>query len=357
MHGRRVYGLIRRHFVGLRKSQSKTVADLLVGLMVSARLGLANIARGMRDCTSVRHRIKRLWRFARNGGLSLEAGFAGLIDCTCPNAPGAPMVIALDWTDLGPYQLLCACCAIGRRAVPIVWTIMATGQFSRSRKSRNDVEERLILRLANLLAKRSWVLVADRGFARASLFKNLADWHILYVIRACGRVWVESRTHRGILDNLVRCPRRMVRWDNVLYHKKCRVPVHLVMTHREPAAEPWYLVTNIQGIKQVVAVYRRRMWIEESFRDAKSHLGLRKLWLARADRMERLFLLAALLMLMAVLVALDQTRRPDARDLQLTTKRKGPTFSLFRIGLYLIQTSGLPPGLSRLRLLHLYEPS
>ena len=31
-----------------------------------------------------------------------------------------------------------------------------------------------------------WILVADRGFARAELFRKLNDWGIGYVIRACG---------------------------------------------------------------------------------------------------------------------------------------------------------------------------
>jgi hypothetical protein len=364
MRGRRRVGrLIERYFGSFRKSQRKTMAALAVGLLQSGVLGLATIARGMADRTEVRHRIKRIWRFCRNEGVSIEKATEALVAWAVRGMD--EVVVALDWTYLGDYVMLCASAVVGRRAAPLAWTVMHKGRFEKDRKSRNDVEEKLLLRLRGALGKHRWVLVADRGFARADLAAKLSGWGVRFVIRACGGTWVEGSGLRGVLDNVPRPARRMRRYEEVLYHRTRRVPVSLVVSHAEPAAEPWYLVTNVEGLKEVVALYRKRMWIvapkvclarrgsvrrAEGFRDLKSGLGLKKLWLATTARIERLFIIAAVVMLLSLLTALEWMSRCGERDPQLSTKRRGGALSLFRCGLELIRLLGIPPQLHRTRL-------
>lgn len=345
-----VQAAIETHFVGYRKSQVKTIAALVLGLLASRRLGEAAIARCMDCATTVRHCIKRIWRYASNDRIDVGTATEGMVRWVCHARTKDPIMIALDWTALDSYQLLAAVTGVSGRAVPLAWTVVTQSAFDKRRKSRNDIEEQLILRLQRALGNRPWILVADRGFARADLFAKLSQWGISYVIRACGNTWVRTRRHSGILDNIVRRPRRSVRYDEVLYQKRRQVPVALVVTHREPAPEPWYLVTNIEGTKRVVDYYRMRMWIEESFRDAKSQFQLKKLWVARAERMERMFLLVAIAILLAILASLDHCRRNGPVDPQFTTKRSGRTMSLVFMGLELIKRQGFPPRLSRLRL-------
>jgi hypothetical protein len=349
MHGRRqVEVLIGRHFGSFRKSQRKTMAALAVGLLASGVLGLAAIAHGMADSTSVRHRIKRIWRFCRNEGVSIEKASEALVAWAVQGME--EVIIALDWTYLGDYVMLAASAVVGRRAVPLAWTVMYKGRFEKDRKSRNDVEEKLLLRLREALGGHPWVMVADRGFARADLVAKLSGWGVRFVIRACGGTWVEGSGLRGVLDNVPRPARRIRRYEQVLYHRTRRVPVSLVVSHAEPAPEPWYLVTNVEGLKEVVALYHKRMWIEEGFRDLKSGLGLKKLWLATTARIERLFIIAAVVMLLAVLTALDWMSRHGDQDPQLSTKRRGGALSLFALGMKLARACGIPPGLHRIPL-------
>lgn len=341
--------VIEAHFVEFRKSQRHTIHDLSMGLLNRGRLGLAEVARGMADRTTVRHRIKRAWRFGRNEAVTSEKATRGLARGMLSS--DEETVIALDWTDLGDYVLLAAKVAIDRRTAPLAWAVMTKGQFRRGARSRNHVEEQVIWRLREVLSGRRWVLVADRGFARADLFRKLGVWGVRYVIRAPGNPWIRTRRYRGILDSLTRRPRRAVRYEQVLYHKTRRVPVHLVVTHEEPAPEPWYLVTNVEGIREVVRIYRKRMWIEEGFRDAKSGLGLSHFRMPRPERIERMLILVAVVMLLSILVGLDYRCRHGNRDPQLTTKRKGRTLSVFRLGLELIRQHGLPPGICRMKLI------
>jgi hypothetical protein len=342
--------LIHQHFTGLRKSQRKTLFALAVGLLQRGRIGLAAIARGMEDKTTVRHRIKRAWRFLRNQGVSCNAATVGLAHWIFSSS-ASPAVIALDWTYLGEYVMLAAKVAVDHRAVPLAWIVVRKHWFEKHYKSRNDAEERVILCLKEVLGKKPWILVADRGFARADLFAKLTAWRVRFVIRADSTTWVKVRGFEGLLANIPRESGRVHRFGKALYQKKRKVALSLVVTHVEPAPEPWYLAASFEERLTAERVYRKRMWIEESFRDAKSHLGLDRFWAAKPERMERMMILVALVMLIATLVALDYRRKHGNRDPQLTTKRRGRTLSVFLLGMELIWQSGVPLQALRGRLL------
>lgn len=230
-------GMIQQHFPGLRKSQRTTIHALSQGLLHCGRVGSAEVARGMRDDTTVRHRIKRAERSVTNDRIDLLAVFEGLQNWVL--SPTCETVVALDWTTLGPFKLLAANVVVARRAVPLAWHVMREGEFSDKTKSRNDAEEQLIGLLRDRLSGDPWILVADRGFARADLFNKLQERDIRYVIRACGNPWVYTSVYEGSLDSFPRGVRRVRRYETAHYHKTTKVPVSMVVTHGEPAPEPW----------------------------------------------------------------------------------------------------------------------
>jgi hypothetical protein len=347
---RSLVAVIGRHFASFRKSQRKTMAALAFGLLMASRLGLASLARGMADSTTPRHRIKRAARFVSNRGIRIEQASACLVDWLLGTGAQRP-VVALDWTDLGSRRvMLSAAVAVGGRALPLAWTVMGRSQFTRKRKSRNDAEEQIIELLKGAFGECSWVLVADRGFARVELFRKLQDWGIRYVIRACGNPWVEAEGFCGRLWDIGRRAGQVRFWGQVLYHRVRRLPVNLVVAHAEPAPEPWYLVSNLKTAKAATEAYRRRAWIEEHFRDAKSQMGLDRLRIKSARRIERLLILMAIVMAVAILTALQWQHRHPGEDLQLTTHKRGRSLSLFRLGMHLAQHLGLPAALPRLSL-------
>ena len=57
---------VERAFKPFRKSRRTTMTALVAGLPGSQRVGLANIARGMKDYTTIKHRVKRIGRFLAN---------------------------------------------------------------------------------------------------------------------------------------------------------------------------------------------------------------------------------------------------------------------------------------------------
>jgi hypothetical protein len=303
----------------------------------------------MTDGTTVQHRIRRAWRFGRNSRINQQAVTSGMVRWVCSG--DKRVLVMLDWTALeDDYMLLAAKVAIDHRAVPIASLVMWKDVFDKDHLSRNDAEEQIILRVKEAMGRRDWVLVADRGFARTDLFRKLNKWDIWYVIRVAGGTWVRMQDFSGILDNVPRRPGKLAWYEEVRYRKRGSVIVNLAITHREPAPEPWYLVTNLPRKERVDRIYKCRMWIEESFRDAKSTLGLKRLWMSKPDRMERMMILVAIAMLIIILVGLDYVLRfGSTHHHHLTTNRRGRTLSVFRLGFELIHQSGLPPRLHRIR--------
>lgn len=333
---RSLAALIGRHFGPFRKSRRTTLTALVFGLLMGRRLGLAAIARRMAGPVSVRHKIKRVGRFADNKGVRVREATPCLVEWVLSLTGKAP-VVALDWTDLSRgLVMLTAAVALEGRAVPVAWTVMGQRAFTKKRKSRNDVEEKLILRLREAFGQCRWLLVADRGFARADLFAKLNRWGVRYVIRACGNPWVDTGQWSGQLWDIRRWPHCCRRYGNVLYHKSRQVAVSLVVVHRGTAPEPWYLVTNAPGSKAIEKAYRRRCWVEEHFRDAKSGLGLSGLRLRRAHRIERLLIVAAVAMLVALAVGMGWHCEHGGIDPQLSSHKRGRSLSVVNLGCELI---------------------
>jgi len=113
---------------------------------------------------------------------------------------------------------------------------------------------------------------------------------------------------------------RALRYANVLYHSHRKIPVDVIVCYDLAYEEPCYLLVPVAfrtllEADLVVELYRERMRIEQSFRDLKTHLGLRGLDLQIdiAPRMDRLLLTFCLAYVLCVLLgestSIQQARR------------------------------------------------
>ena len=128
---------------------------------------------------------------------------------------------------------------------------------------------------------------------------------------------VESQGRRLKLGEVPGRPGTAVRYPDVLYHAHRRVPVDVVVYHDPTFAAPWYLLVpcwtrSAWTPADVVRTYRRRMQIEQSFRDFKTHLGVRGLQLKVrvAERLGRLLLAFCLAYALLVLLGATPGRAP-----------------------------------------------
>lgn len=123
----------------------------------------------------------------------------------------------------------------------------------------------------------------------------------------------------------------------------------LVTAFDPEAKEPWYLLSGLEDapVNQIVTIYRRRWWIETTFRDKKKRywgLGLAGVVLKDHQRYERLFYIVALAFIFLTAHGAAAEAEGFDRGCKANT-RKIRTLNLLRIGHIFIRQYG--PQLER----------
>jgi len=287
---RDVDAFCRRVLPGLRKTQATNLSWVLFGLLCSGRPSLSAVARWMVGPVRLIQRIKRVHRFIDNPRLPCGQLLAQMVYFNWLRAAGRPRpTVVIDWTDLGKdtVSLWMALVSQGR-TVPLLCRVLPQ---KTAQGSRNQAEHDLILTLKALVGT-GWVLVADRGFARASLFEMLLQEHLDFLIRFDDdtTVWVKNKPRRcGDLRLKGACSRWL---GAVRYQSLRRVPVQVLLCEAEGSR--WNLATSLPTKAQVSKIYYSRMQIEEMFRDLKQHLHIEKMPCTTLARTATWLLLCAL---------------------------------------------------------------
>ena len=336
---------------GIRRSQAKTLAELVGGAMRCRRASLADIGRSMGGKALAKHKIKRVDRFLGNERVEVAEAARALIAIAVKAARGRLFVL-VDWVDVTCYKVLVAAVPIRGRSVPVLFAAYPKWKLS---KSQNAFEEGFFTLLQALLpAKAQAVVVADRGFHRAELAKHLQATGLGYVIRVNGRTYFASERHAGRLDGVRLRPGEHVDLEFGAYRKSRPVRQRVIVCWKKHYDEQWFLATDLDwGWRHVVATYALRMHIEQLFRDEKNlrfGWGLRQTRLSTAERLERLLLVLAFAYLFLILLGLLATETLPSSHWASGTSRKKEQNSLFTIGRHL--QGKLRCGVRRL--LHLF---
>jgi len=287
---RDVHAFCVRVVPGLRKTQAVNLCWVVFGLLCAGRPSLSAVARWMIGPVRLIHRIKRVSRFIDNPRLPQGQIMAQMVYFNWLRAAGKrrPQVV-IDWTDLGNDTVSLWTALVSRgRTVPLLCRVLPkTAQEG----SRNTAEHEMILALKATVGT-GWVLVADRGFARASLFEMLLHEGIDFVVRFDDdtTLWVDGKPRRA---GDISLRGRSQRWlGAVRYHAKRKVPVQALVCERDGSR--WNLATSLDRGAQARQVYFSRMQIEEMFRDLKQHLHIEKMPCLTLARKATWLLLCAL---------------------------------------------------------------
>lgn len=322
--------------VSLRLSQAKTLASLVAAAMSVERISLASIGRRMLG--TVKHQIKRCWRFCANDGIETADAMRGVVKKLLRKR-NKPLIVSLDWTDIRQFQTLMASAVFKGRSVPLCWA-SCTKHVYEGHRSRNAFEESLLLVLRSMVPEgQKVILLADRGFGRTELARFCQNQHFDYVIRINPDVHVRCasyagklidypvhkgvckllrsvayRSHHGVTQNIV------VRWVTGLPAKR---------------DECWFLMSSLNaGPARISRLYGQRMTIEELFRDAKNKRngwGLRDTKISRADRLDRLLLIMALAYLLLCGVGLLALKTAKPSQWSSASKNACSAFAIGRI--------------------------
>lgn len=290
---------------GLRKSQTKTLSDLVAVALQVGRVSLSELGRLLaaeRDGLA-KHCIKRVWRFTANDGVSISDAMQGPLAWLVHSRKAwknHPLLVSFDWTEVRSFHTLMAAAVIRGRGVPLLWASYEEWKFH---KSQNNLEEGLLRLLRALLPQ--WltvIVIADRGFGRTELARTCQQLGFHYVVRIKPEVHIACAAFRGQLSQL-RVKRGLQRlFKDVEFRKTHPVTQHVAVCWKKDLPkdrdECWFLMTDLaMGVGKLTALYGRRMTIEELFRDEKNRRhgwALRNTQLKRPERFDRLLLILTL---------------------------------------------------------------
>lgn len=341
MRRRQPYPVLSKLFQPFHATQRKTLAAIVRAIIRVGEVSSFAVATWMADRRGIRldsalNRFYRLLRNARIDDLLLSTQMLR----TFTGGLGDRLLVAVDWTEWHPpLRMLVAAVVVGTRAVPV-----HVGAFPRSLvpRSQNSRENAFTTTLAMVLraAGRRAVILADRGFRRASYLVLLLRLRLSFVIRIMDDVCVHVGGEVRPLNTLGLQPGEIRDLGWVELREDGVVRVRVVGIWQCNRAEPWWLATDLDvSVCEIAAYYDRRMCIEEQFRDTKGcRFGARLFWAQhrKPERLARALLLlgiAAFVWLAVGALAVD-----GRRNWQLDHPTKGPRLSFLTIGRRLAET-------------------
>lgn len=309
------------------KNQHVNLTLLLKALLERPTLCLSNLAREYPALDRPLHgRLKRLTRFLDNPRLDEGAlFFLWLVlsyrfgsDPPFQTADHPFLPILLDTTYFDPFALLLASVPCGSRGLPVALTtyhrtrleacfppkatwpsfdrfpfparhrgqpVCPAASLCGEFDSQNQIEEHLLEYVLTMLSPglRS-IILADRGFARASLFRWLQARQRDFVIRIDAQTHIrlpESRapdlpTQGPPAQVLGLQPGQRVWCSQAWYGAEDQVPIRFLAIWEAGYQEPWYLATSLDSAEQTETLYRWRMRLECTNRDTKTGVILRE---------------------------------------------------------------------------------
>lgn len=334
---------VRRNLTVLVQAFLTLTAALRSG---HGELTLAAVARAMPVPTTFKDRYKRLNRFLDNRLFDPHGLTEGLFAVLVGVAAWPPAIpIVLDQSTVGLAQLLLAGIPVAGRILPVgllTFTYADIQTRPERERSQNFIEHCFFLRLLDAAPPRVRLcFILDRGYARVSLLRMLlAQPRASFILRARRNVVIErpkrGRWTRCPLGSLRAPPGQPRRLTGIRYRGTRPVALDLVIYYEAGHKEPWYLVVPPGSAAwlptgEVVALYRRRMHIEQGFRDFKTHLGVRglRLQVRVSERVQRL--LMAFTLAYALVVALGLSRLAAEARARLEDARDGQRHGTVRI--------------------------
>lgn len=327
-HAKRIVGeFVKRHLTGIHAARRELLCAVVSAVMAGHLLSLSRLARGLMARSTQRAALKRVDRLIGNHRIAQESAVvaAALLHRWCES--GQAVVIAVDWSEVAPggafVELRAALTPLGTgRGVTIYQEV-----HPRSQLGNGHAERMLLRRLHEWMPRDAQVIItADAGFRRPWFAEiERLGWAWIGRIRAgvCisrdGLCWDEARTW------FAKATRQATRWsdcrltrqfcfacDIVLYRRRavgakrygrighCQRPKERRRAQTS-AREPWLLAHSAQlrtlRADEIVALYGRRMQIEENFRDSKSialGMGLELSQSRSAQRLQALLLIGTL---------------------------------------------------------------
>ncbi len=327
MHAQRIIqDLLADQCPGMHAKRRQCLA-LMTDAAQRGGLGLLKVSKAIPATCSLRHRIKRCDRLLSNEHLAGEriAAYRALARRVLQGQ--TQIAIIVDWSDLlrdVSQHVLRAAVVVQGRAIVLYEEVHPTSHYGSP-----VVHRRLMQILRTVLTPQCQpVIITDAGF-RATWFKMLDKLGFSWIGRIRNRDMVRAAgatEWRGCKEHYADTKRQVRDLGCFDYARSNPVPCRLAMVKNAPKDrkaktvygkdsqsrhnkkqrraqhEPWLLAVSPSlaklGAPAVVALYSKRMQIEQTFRDLKNAqwgLGLSNSQTRKPNRLAILLLIASLL--------------------------------------------------------------
>ena len=357
----------------IHSSRLQAVMDVATGLQNCHKLSISAIARNLEGKIDIKHKIKKVDRLLGNKNLYSEVTniYLGLSDYVfkyISQNTGTPIIIDLCFLkDSHEIQMLSAEVATKGRSIPLYREVFEINGL----KGRADD---FLMNLSQCIPSGKTVLIImDAGFGDEWLeaIESL-NWYWLlrtrggkYLKLSSNDDWKEARelyddvgtraksypnasitkeegrpcrviTKRGSLKSKRKKPKRLPRNYNSANGNYKRL-----------AKEPWILATNLPSdytAIQIINFYKKRMQIEESFRDIKStQYGLagRTIQTRSVYRWGVKMLLAAIAQITLWIIGVVGHSKGYQKKFQPNTVKDKKVYSYFFLGKLIVEANML----------------
>ncbi len=346
------------------------IMDVAMALQRSKDLSLTRMGRKLEGGTHLKHKIKKVDRLEGNKYLHNELntiyeGLSSYVMTLISQVKSIPVVIDLCFVkDDGALQMLSAEIATKGRTVPVYREVFEEGSLkSRAGSFLNNLSK-------CIPTGREVIVIMDAGFFE-EWFKEieLLKWHWICRIRQGKSLkFREKEEWTTIKEYIKEVGTATKNYNDVLLTKAHKHACRIITTNKKnihkkrketesskkdckvasgrylaSAKEPWILATNLPGNYKAVMVvnfYKKRMQIEESFRDMKSHqfgLSGRYIRTTNVDRWGVKMLLAAIVQIIYWVIGIVGHQQGMQKYFQANTVKDKKVFSNFTLGQLIIE--------------------
>lgn len=358
---------------GIHVTRLEALLDVADALQRSQNLSLSAMGKHLSGNTERKHKIKKVDRLEGNKHLHSELselykGLSSFVFKYIAHTISAPIIIDLCFIkDDRLIQMLSAEIAVKGRSIPLYREVFKEGELS-------GREQSFLLQLKEHLPDdREVIVIMDAGFSEA-WFKCIEElgWDWLCRIRRGKSIKLSEDEDWTAIKDFIPCVSdRIKSYNNVLLMKThehiCRlITIRLKSKGRKvkvsrgkdtsklasgsyqtAAKEPWILATSLPLKYKpaiIVKLYKKRMQIEESFRDIKSHqfgLSGRYIRTICIHRWGVKMLLAAIAQITCWVIGVIGHSQGLQKRYQSNTIKNRKVFSYFTLGQLIINHDGL----------------
>lgn len=353
----------------IHENRINAILDVSSALRDGTNLSLSEMGRCLQGSSAIKHKIKKVDRLEGNKKLhdelsDLYQALSSYVFTYLSQDTNLPIVIDVCFMkDDRAIQMISAEVATKGRTLPLYRKLFKEGELK-------DQTEDFLKELTHCIPKdRKVIIIMDAGF-HCDWFKRieLLGWFWVCRVRQgkslkCSDVdpWISVKEFIPTVKDKTK------NYEQILLTKEHEYPCRLVTTKRAPkgrvlkdsrgntngrgasgryksgAKEPWILTTNLPAeykSTDIVILYSKRMQIEESFRDIKSHqfgLSGRYIRTKCIHRWGVKMLLAAIVQITYWVIGVIGHSQGMQKVFQANTVRDKKVFSFFTLGKLIIE--------------------